>query len=219
MTFSPDGNYLAAVVLDREDFNGTGSAHEIVLYNLSYPEAPVSRVTYEGWPEGSFFSASGKSLILSGSAPLTVLSVPDLNKVKSVPSISETEVVALHPSGNFVASYSRDNTLRVYRMPEGTEVAQRRLERSSFGKSSLVFVDKGRTLVASATAANQIVVWRWSEQDIVDSLCARLSDELIQLANSSSDFGLEVGHICENEKTSVPLNSDKRAGSGIFTPG
>jgi WD40 repeat protein len=79
------------------------------------------------------------------------------------------------PTARYLASGSRDGTVRIWTVPVGYEVARMSIERDPVNK--VQFTPGDRYLVTSAQSTG-VKLWLWRPEDLVAQACGRLMRNL-----------------------------------------
>ncbi len=212
MVFSPNNRFLAVAVLKRfSPDDEDPPPNELLLFDLDSGNEPVARIDYPGWSGGVSFSRDSLRLAVSGGTSLLVLEIPTLAVVHEIPEELGHDTVDLHPSGKLVATYSRDDFVRVHRLSDGSEVARRQLPRTAFGDAQLHFVNEGRTVAVSADSAGGLFVWDWSVEGIMEELCSRLSHDFEKLSLTPSLTRNGWREVCP-----IPQMNRQRSNRSLF---
>jgi WD40 repeat protein len=170
---SADGKWLA-VVLQPPGATRGGWKLKGEIYDLQ-DKSPAREIPFPDFTSDEYvdfleFSFDSRYLIIATNSLFRISDIATLKTVAEI-YLSFPRVIAIQPDGELVATASRNNVLRVWRISDGSEVI--RIENDLPVKALAVSPD-GRWL-ASLHAAGFVRLWAIGPADLIAQACARLS--------------------------------------------
>ncbi len=149
MTFSPDGNYLAAAVYSNNKF-------EIQLFGVASGK-PIATLEPMNNPATALaFTPDGGRLVVADSAGLRLYKVADQSRVAEIKALSNAQSMAVSSDGNTVAVGGHNGgNVSVCDLSEPNAI--RKIATGAQSVLSLAFSPDGKHLAIGNTGGNEVI--------------------------------------------------------------